>query len=435
MSLEISERGIAKKHTKFVLDESRFSWIDRRTCIEDLGHIPVQTFIDACLIAGSRLLGRFPPLPALHTKRYTFQDVVNLITNSGRSVASVCAQYQDDPLMKELDYLDSYKKAAVDVKHHIIITTDGNVETLDAKHAPSDVHDCIGQRLPEELDMYLSRGLIRSRVLTWLTTGKILIPAPWEGGNSIEFQNLMKVQLDSWRRQALCLLADSVHRYYQRKEVTTKVWFDSQYEGKFNIKDLLPSPRDKLHTWCVRENLILERQLNLGVLLPAIDLEVIWRLNLKQATEPGTFPVSLYRSIRYLKDPSFASRTISVKRTGEDVSETQSIINRDTNAFKPLHSTVEITANVIWRFLQLREYVDENHQLTTWGSILYETFSALGPERNLEEAAFLAIELLRLNLLNPHTMFLDYSGAPSRGTGLVFRHSLSRFELTFLRRD
>ena len=273
VSLEISEGGIAKKHTKFVLEESRFSWIDRRICIEDLGHIPVQTFIDACLIAGSRLLSRFPPLPALHTKRYTFQDVVNLITNTGRSVASVCAQYQDDPLMKELDYLDSYKKAAVDVKHHVIITTDGNVETLDAKHAPSDVHDCIGQRLPEELDMYLSRGLIRSRVLTWLTTGKILIPAPWEGGNSIEFQNLMKVQLDSWRRQALCLLADSVHRYYQRKEVTTKVWFDSQYEGKFNIKDLLPSPRDKLHSWCVREDLILERQLRLGVLLTARDLK------------------------------------------------------------------------------------------------------------------------------------------------------------------
>ena len=230
----------------------------------------METFIEAYLLAGSRILRTFPPFAntALYSKKYSFRDIVTLIMTPGRSVTSLCAQHQDDPLVKEIDYIDSYKKAAIDVKHHVIITTDGNVETVNAEHAPSDVHDCIGQRLPEELDMYLSRGLIRSRVLTWLTSGKIMIPAPWDGGNSTEFQNLVKVQLDPWRRQALCLLADSVHRYYQRKEVITKVWFDSQYEGKFNIKDLLPSPRDKLRSWCVREDLISESQLKLGVILP-----------------------------------------------------------------------------------------------------------------------------------------------------------------------
>ena len=264
---EISERGIAKKHTKLALEESCFNWIDRRVFVEELGHVPPDIFIDAYILAGSRLLRTFPPFTAIYSKKYSFRDIVNLIMASGRSVSSVYAQYQDDPLVKETNYLDSYKKAAIDVKHHVIITTEGDVETLDAEHAPSDVHDCIGQRLPEELNMYLSRGLIRSRVLTWLTTGKIMIPAPWDGGTSAEFQNLVKVQLDPWRRQVLCLLADSVHRYYQRKEVVTKVWFDSQYEGKFNIKDFLPSPRDKLHSWRVREDMILERQSKLGVIL------------------------------------------------------------------------------------------------------------------------------------------------------------------------
>ena len=52
-----------------------------------------------------------------------------------------------------------------------------------------------------------------------------------------------------------------------------------------------------------------------------------------------------------------------------------------------------------------------------WGSVLDATLTALGPSKDYEEAAFLAVELLRLNLLNPHTMFPDYSGAPMRGTG------------------
>lgn len=77
----------------------------------------------------------------------------------------------------------------------------------------------------------------------------------------------------------------------------------------------------------------------------------------------------------------------------------------------------EITANVVWRFLQLRGYVDSQHQLTTWGNVLETTLSASGSNRDQEEAAFLAVELLRLGLLTADTMFQGYSGAPMRGSG------------------
>ena len=81
----------------------------------------------------------------------------------------------------------------------------------------------------------------------------------------------------------------------------------------------------------------------------------------------------------------------------------------------------EITANAIWRFLQIREYVNEKHQLTHWGKVLHAALSKVskvgGGGRDQEEAAFLAIELLRLGLLNPDTMFAGYSGAPIRGDG------------------
>ena len=264
---ETSIMGFAKKDTPFVLEDSQFVWIDRRMCLDELGHIPVEVFIDACLLAGSGLLCTFPPFenPTLYNKGYSFRDVVNLILSCGRNVTSVCAQYQDDARIKELDYPDRYRKAATAIKHHIVITKDGSVETLDAEHSPSDVHDCVGQRLPEELIMYLSRGMLRPRVLNWLTSGTILITAPSDGGTSHEYQTLVKTQLDPWRRQALSLLADNVHRYYQRKEVTTKVWFDLEYEGKFNLKDLLPSAKNALRTWHVKEDLIRGRLLELKV--------------------------------------------------------------------------------------------------------------------------------------------------------------------------
>lgn len=88
-----------------------------------------------------------------------------------------------------------------------------------------------------------------------------------------------------------------------------------------------------------------------------------------------------------------------------------------TNIHQPLGTKAEITTNVIWRFLQLRGYVDDKHQLTNWGSTLVTILATLGPGKLQEEAAFVAVELLRLNLLNPDTMFPDYSGAPVRGTG------------------
>lgn len=77
----------------------------------------------------------------------------------------------------------------------------------------------------------------------------------------------------------------------------------------------------------------------------------------------------------------------------------------------------EVTANAIWRFLQLRGYIGKEHQLTKWGKVLEAALTVTGSSKALEEAVFVAIELLRLNLLNADTMFAGYSGAPVHGSG------------------
>lgn len=256
------EKGTSKKTTRFLLEASVFRWIDRQTCLDELGRISPDLFDDALLLAGSRLLRRFPPLEnqAIFGKTFSIPDTVNLIMSSGRSVAQLCNQYSGDPLLKELDYLDNYRRVVTSVKHHIIITKDGDIEPMDKDRAPSDVHDCVGQRLPEELNMYLSRGMVRSRVLNWLASGKVLVAAPNDGGDSVSYQNLVRTQLEPLRKQALSLLADSLNRYYQRKEITTRYWFDHSTVTKFNIKDLLPSPKDSIAAWNVNDKMIFEQQ-------------------------------------------------------------------------------------------------------------------------------------------------------------------------------
>lgn len=238
------------------LELSKFQWIDRRDCLAALGNIPVNAFIDALMLAGSGLLPTFPPLEneTVYRKPFTMRNVVDMIISCGGSVARLCAQYSTDPAVKGV-YLDQYKRALTRIRHHVIMTDEGEVEILDKDHAPDDAHDCIGLRLPEELYMYLSRGMLRPRILNWLTTGKISITQPLAGGDGRPYQNLVRVQLDPLRRQALSLLTEPIHRYYHSRDITTSLWFDPTYEGKFNMRDL-SSPRDLLSKWNVRNNLI-----------------------------------------------------------------------------------------------------------------------------------------------------------------------------------
>lgn len=82
-----------------------------------------------------------------------------------------------------------------------------------------------------------------------------------------------------------------------------------------------------------------------------------------------------------------------------------------------LNTPDEILYNSIWRFLALRDYVDSNHNLKDWGKVLVKVVASLKGKPELEEAAVLAVELLRLGVLTSDiNMFPIYNGAPMRGT-------------------
>ena len=250
-----------------MLEESQFSWVDRRACLEKLGNIPPEVFIDACLTAGSNVLETFPPLnnPTVYTQGYSIPDAVQLLNTSGRSVRGVCTQYQEDDPKKEGNYLDRYHRAITGIRHHIVVTKDGRVERLDDQHAPDDVTVIIGIRLPEELNMYLFRGMVRPRILNWLTKSSILILAPYDGGDSAEYRKLVQQQLRPWREQALCLLAESMARYYQNTKITTQLWFDPTSSQTFTPKDFFPTMSSTLRSWRVKEDFMVKQKQKLEV--------------------------------------------------------------------------------------------------------------------------------------------------------------------------
>ena len=244
--------------TRIDFDHVNFSWISRRTCQEELGKISADLFVDACLLCGSPFLPTFPPLenPVLYPKPFTIRDAVTTLLTLGRSVTAVCTHYQDEPQLQQLDYLDRYRRARLAVKHHIVVTEEARIEPLNFDLAPSDIHEFIGQRLPDELYFYLSRAVVGPRVLNWLTSGEIFNYPPLDGSESPEYHRLVQEQLVPYRKQALALLSQPLQRFYHRKDVIMRFWFSKDLAVTLSREDLVPSPRTITSSWNVRESAI-----------------------------------------------------------------------------------------------------------------------------------------------------------------------------------
>lgn len=136
--------------------------------------------------------------------------------------------------------------------HHVIFTEEGKAEPLHSETAPSDVHEFIGQRLPEELYFYLSKGMIGPQVVDMLATGELVVVAPFDNGDADEYRKFLDA-LNPLRLQALSLLAQPLNRYWVSKEVNVHYWFDKNIQRKLVHKDVVPTPYELTKKWNVKE--------------------------------------------------------------------------------------------------------------------------------------------------------------------------------------
>lgn len=238
-STELFLFDVEKFITKFETEKSQFSWITLQACRDEIGAVSKEVFLDACLLLGSPFLPTFPLLGHGYPNRtLNIREAVSLLHSVNRDPVALCEHYRDDQRIRDSRYADQYQRAVVLIKNHVIIEESGHCRQLNFESSPNDLHVLIGQRLPEELYYYLKEGLIGPQIPNALTTGDFFIPFPVGVAETEPFRQLVGSGLNPLRTQALALLSNSLHRFYQIKSITVRLWDEDKSDKVINLRDL-----------------------------------------------------------------------------------------------------------------------------------------------------------------------------------------------------
>lgn len=247
---EILMFDVDKLITRIESEPAQFFWISKQTCQEELGRLSNDQFLDFCLLLGSSFLPTFPPFenPTFPGKSATIRDALPMFNVAGRNALAICAQFDEDRRVQDLQYTDRYKRAYMTVKHHVFIDVDGKVTQLNPDQNSSDLHELIGLRLPEELYFYLSKGVLGADIPNYLTGGEVMVSLPLGVEDTTIYRQLVGDTLMPIRTQAISLLSTSLHRFYQTKVLNVRTWYDERSDRTINLKTL-PPVKDTIQSW------------------------------------------------------------------------------------------------------------------------------------------------------------------------------------------
>lgn len=352
-------------------DNNKFKSVSRDTLMGQLG-VDEPVFVDALLITGCSFLAPFPARAQPQHTSNSVRDAVNMLRANGKHVKQLCSSF-DDILKDQPGWFDNFCKARMIVKHFIYISENGAVDVDNFDGVTADSHEYLGIRLPEELLHYLNTGLIGPHLVSWITHSKLTILPTLDGIAADEYRSLVLNQLVPVRELALGLVVPKLNRGLHYKDIEVRAWFaDQQPTTIRNNSFRTPSP--KVATWDIEEKVVTQH-------FPS------WSLTAPASKDRAG---SLAFEVLSLQKPDFAKDTI-----GKPGSKTKA------------DSSHHLISSVIWRFLHLREYVNDSHELTPWGKALATAISGLestvkkNPKvSGLNEALLLAFELIRLDQLS-----------------------------------
>jgi hypothetical protein len=350
-------------------------------------NVSESMFIDALLMCGTSFLPPFPPLldPNITTRQpFVIVDAINILRTADKSVAAACASFSDILQSKDKDWLDKYQRARMAVQHFIYIAESGEVKVNDLEKLTKDNHEYLGLQLPNELYHYLNKGLIGPEILSWITHGQIVVPPTLDGFASDEYKRLVTKQLVPLRQQALALLVPQLHRAFNFKDVTMRVWFDDKYSLKIHHRSAVPQPLQLADSWNGTPDIFTKFP------PPAKTTDLITFEILSASNTPFIEMTQAKGKVRGLDDAR----------------------------------TLEMVAML--RFFHLRGYiesVDGQHSLTRLGMALAasllemkDTEKRLNATKPLAEAILLAFELIRFQLLTTENKHEELHGLPLKGS-------------------
>ena len=106
-------------------------------------------------MAGFEYCNTFPPLNT-DIGGFAFKNVHDLIKQYKHGFNAV-QSYAEHSLVVKMNYMDLFCRTRCAIKYHLVLTDEGKVEPLNVDNAPSDIHEFIGYRLPDEIYYYLSK--------------------------------------------------------------------------------------------------------------------------------------------------------------------------------------------------------------------------------------------------------------------------------------
>ena len=366
-------------------EKKSFSGIQKSELMKKLGTSP-DVFADALLMIGTSFLPTFPALQDVSiTTRQPFHigDAINLLRTSEKSVTATCAAFNDILQVQDPNWLDKFRKAKMGVKHCITVNEDGSTHVREFDTITKDNHEYLGLQLPPELYHYLSQVIVGPRLLNIFASSEILVFPTLDGVISDEYKRLVTQQLVPLKEQTAALMSPRINRGFQYRDIKMRYWFDGNLEHKLNHRNM--QPNTFADTWSVRDQELKSQES-------------------ATSTTSGKLPFALLS----LENKEFCLKTIP-KDPKEKITG--------------LNSKKEILSNALWRLLHLRGYINDQHELTAWGKALRVTVKALGPTiktfgdvHHIEEATFLAYELIRFDNLHTRNRHPELIGGPLRGS-------------------
>lgn len=425
--------------TSLNFSESTFQYVSKQAILGEL-RCNEEQFLDVGLLAGSDLCATFPALqdssfgaPPPHAGAPPNLRQINDLVKQYKGGYALVAAFEGHPTVQKINYLDQFCRARTTVKFCLVLSAEegrvlplplatpppplsvgssqahaapngagpalgavnGGTQIHTAADIPVDIHEVFSHRLPDEVFLHLSRGLVGPQILSSLTSGHVTEAPPLDNGESEDYRRYVRETLteipQSPRCVAVALAASVLNGFWSSRKITGIYYFAPSADN--------PIPHDSAAT------LQLINRINQWNVSNRFIEEELRRQN------SSTIDIAL--CLGATTSDQLASRTKTPRVKLPDGS-TSTLEKKD-----------EIVANTIWRMLELRGFLNHAHLHTPYARALYLALKMSKLNDKLQEPLFLALELLRGGAL--HANYFGgraYSGGPSYGNEVEKRHML-----------
>ncbi|GAA5932273.1 hypothetical protein JCM1841_005180 [Sporobolomyces salmonicolor] len=374
-------------------NRSTISFASKAAILADMG-LTSDQFLDLAILAG---FDNSPTFPAIDPRDFHLRSVVDVLKTRGTGVNAVLA-FKDFGPVYQSNYVDTFARARCMIKFSLVLVAhEGRVLPLPlvtsppppssfnpqpnpiitSADVPMDLGEIFSAHFPDEVYYQLFRGLMSPQVIAPLALGLVVESTPLCGGTP-EYERYLKSLTEfnqSPRCVALALISSVLHPVWSKKPVSAVYYFQPNVEH--------PIAHAAPHTQAFIESV---SKWNVG----ARHIEDELR---RQASST----IDLCLCLGGTSTTSLAQRTIVPK-----------------NSDRPLDKKDEIVANTLWRFLELRAFLTSAHQHTPHAAALHLAMKNSKVNDKFQEPLFLAMELLRANVLhNGRIGTRAYSGGPN----------------------